>query len=339
MLVPIWKDAIVDLGLLDTLYYRITLAATGEVIYSGKSHRRPGEEFNSVRINDVCADWLANVLPALGQAEFTRLVSPEIYVQSSEDGVTWINQGAFKFQNDWSYDYGYNPATMGMAFPVTGRVDVRMPIVWTGVEVSEVVASVFFRDGTSVQVIIPVEISDDFNDDFNNDFAQSVRTAGSGTAVFLLSAWEDVDRIVVGGTTYKVVTECARYALYYVNAYGGWDCLLIEGGHKEEDTLKRHTREVAYDNRDIANRGVYNYVNEVTKRYTLHTGWLLGEQGEMMHHVIESTDVYLYDIPAGRMIPVTIPSTTCEYKTFRNQGNQLVAYALEVEEAHSRIRR
>lgn len=337
--IPIWKDVIVNIGVQDSLYFRITLEDTGEVIYSGKAHRRPGADFNQVKINDICADYMENVLPYLSQARFTRMELPTFYVQSSEDGVTWTNQGAFKFTNDWSYNYGFNPVTMGLSFPINGRIDSRMPIVWTGLDVSQVNATIYFQDGTSLQVIIPVEITADFDNSFNNDFAISARSAGSGTAVFLLDAWNNVDRIVVGNTTFQVVTECAKYALYYVNAHGGWDCFLIEGNTMETDTLKRYTREVEYDNNDIQNRGVHNYVNEIIKGFTFHTGWLLHDQGERMHHLINSTDVYMYDIANQQMIPVTIPSTSCEYKTYKNQGNRLVNYAIQVEVAQNRIRR
>lgn len=338
--IPIWKDAIVNIGLVDTLFYRITLAATGEVIYSGKSHIRPGADFNQVRINDVCADWLENVLPTLSQAEFSQLNFPvTFYVQSSRDGNTWTNQGSFQFINDWSYDYDYDPATMGMSFPINGHIDSRMPLVWTGLNVSQVNMTIYYRNGTSAQVFIPIAISDDFNADFNSDFSHSVRAAGSGTAVFLLSEWDDVERVVIGNSSFQVVTECAKYALYYVNAHGGWDCFLIEGNTLEADTLKRYTREMVYDNRDIQNRGIQNYVNEITKGFTFHTGWLLGDQGERMHHLINSTDVYLYDIANEQMIPVIIPTTSCEYKTYKNQGNRLVNYTIQVQIAQNRIRR
>lgn len=338
--IPLWKDKIVNIGLVDSLFYRITLADTAEVIYSGKAFKRPGADFIQVKINDICADYLQNVLPNLSQADFSELTLPvTFYVQSSADGVTWTNQGSAQFINDWSYDYGYNPATMGMAFPINGRIDSRMPIVWTGLNVSQVTMTLYYTDGTTAQVIIPIEISDDFNSDYNNDFSHSVRSAGSGTAVFLLDAWDNVDRVVIGHATYKVVTDCAKYALYYVNAHGGWDCFLIEGNSLESDSLKRYTREVVYDNTDIQNRGIQNYVNEITKTFTLQTGWLLHDQGEMMHHLINSTDVYLYDIANEQMIPVTIPSTTCEYKNYKNQGNRLVNYTLQVQVAQNRIRR
>lgn len=340
MAIPIWKDKVVNLSLLDSILYRISLVDTGDVIYSGKAHKRPGNESIDVRVNDICADYLENVLPNLSQAEFSELSLPVSFkVQTSSDGLSWTDKETIQFLNDWSYDYGYDPATMGMSFPINGHIDSRMPIVWTGLDVSQITMTIYFTDGTSQQVIIPIAISNDFNNDFNDDFSKSVRVAGSGTAVFLPSAWDNVDRVNIGNSTFKVVTECAKYALYYVNAYGGWDSFLIEGNTIEADSLKRYTRELEYDNRNISNRGVQNYVNEITKGFTLHTGWLFDEQGERMHHLINSTDVYLYDIANEQMIPVTIPSTTCEYKTFKNQGNKLVNYTIQVEVAQNRVRR
>ena len=339
--IPLWKDKFITLATSgDSILYRIVLTDTSEVIYSGKAYRRPGETNIVARINDICADYIQNVLPTLSQAEFTQLTLPVNFkVQASSNGSTWADKGTAQFINDWSYDYGYNPATMGMSFPINGRIDARMPIVWTGLNVSQVNATITFSDGTTAQVIIAVEITNDFNADFNADFSRSVRSAGSGTAVFLLSAWDNVAGISIGRASYKVVTDCARYALYYVNAYGGWDTFLIEGNSLEADSLKRYTREEVYDNTDIQNRGVFNYVNEITKGFTFHTGWLLQDQGEKMHHLINSTDVYLYDMTNGQMIPVIIPMSTCEYKTFKNQGNNLVNYTLQVEIAQNRIRR
>ena len=337
--VPIWKDVFVTLGTGDSTQYRITIPDTGDVIYSGKAFKRPGETNISARINDVCADYLENVLPILSQAEFTRISLPVTFKVQLRQGTQWVDIATAQFLNDWSYDYSYDATTMGMSFPINGHIDARMPIVWTGLNVSEVTATITFKDGTTAQVIIAVAISNDFNADFNADFSRSVRSAGSGTAVFLPDAWDNVAKITVGNSTWEVVTDCAEYALYYVNAYGGWDSLLIEGNTMEADTLKRYTREMVYDNRDIQNRGIDNYVNEVTKGFTVHTGWLLGDQGKMMHHLINSTDVYLYDIANEQMIPVTIPTTSCEYKTFKNQGNQLVNYTIQVQIAQNRIRR
>lgn len=338
MAVPIWKDYYVTLSGV----YRIMVEETGDVIYTGNAQVKPGGVNTDVRINDICADYLQHVLPTLNQAEFTRINTPTFKVQlrvQGAGGYEWVDLYSVQFLNDWSYDYDFDPATMGLSFPINGVVDPRMPIVWTGYEVSEVDATIYLRDGTSFQVLIPVEITADFNNDFNEDFSLSVRSAGSGTAVFFPSAWGDVVRIEVNNSTFILEDTCARYALYYVNAHGGWDSFLIEGNTLEADTLTRHTREVVYDNRNITNRGIHNYVNEITKGFTFHTGWLTGDQGERMHHLINSTDVYMYDIAKQQMIPVTIPTTSCEYKTYKNQGNRLVNYTIQVEIAQNRIRR
>jgi len=338
MAVPIWKDYFVNLGTGDSVSYRITDSDSGNVIYTGKAFKRPGESNITARINDVCADYLEHVLPTLDQAEFTRLTNPTFKVQLMGQG-SWSDITSVKFFNDWSYDYDFDPVTMGLSFPINGRVDSRMPIVWTGYDVSQVEATIYLRDGTSFWVIIPVEITADFNDDFNEDFALEARAAGSGTAVFFPSEWGDVVKVEINDSTFILEDTCAKYALYYVNAHGGWDSFLIEGNTLEADTLKRYTREVVYDNRDIQNRGIHNYVNEITKGFTFHTGWLTGDQGERMHHLINSPNVYMYDIAMQQMIPVTIPTTSCEYKTFKNQGNQLVNYTIQVEIAQNRIRR
>jgi hypothetical protein len=59
----------------------------------------------------------------------------------------------------------------------------------------------------------------------------------------------------------------------------------------------------------------------------------------MMHHLLNSTEVYLYDISEQRMIPVIIPSNSSEYRTFKNNGNRLVRYELNLQVAQNRIRR
>lgn len=337
---PIWKDHYTDLGAYESMDFCVKLGIpSGEIIYQGKAHRRPGETHVKIKVNDICADYLQNALPNLSQAEFSELSFPiKFYVQRWINDE-WVSVEYVEFLNDWSYDYGYDPATMGMAFPVNGHIDARQWITFTAYNAESVTATLHFTDGTSSQVIIPIAISNDFNNDFNNDFARSARSAGSGTAVFDLSAWENVESVTINGVTYKVTSDCSEWALYYVNAYGGWDSLLIEGRTAETDTLERHVREMEYDNRDIKNRGRQNYVNEITKSYTLHTSWLNDEESRRMHHLLNATEVYLGNIGTGEMIPVILNNTTTEYKTYKGNGGMLVNYDIEVSVAQDRIRR
>ena len=336
---PIWKDYFVTLGMRAVIPFRIRVQdQNGNIIYNGKSHIKPGETNNSIRINDICADYLTNALPALSQAEFSALSFPLNFVVETFLQY-WTIAGQVQFMNDWSYDDSYNPATMGMSFPINGRIDSRQWLVYTAYNASTITATLTFTDGTTSQVIIPVEISADFSDDFNTDFARSARAAGSGTAVFDLSAWDNVASVTINGKTWEVVTDCREWVVYYVNAYGGWDSLLIEGNTIETDSLKRHTREMEYDNRDIKNRGRQNYVNEITKSYTLHTSWMSDSESLRMHHLLNSTEVYLFNINTGDMIPVVLDNTTTEYKTYKNNGGRMVNYTIDATLAQDRIRR
>lgn len=340
MAVPIWKDEIVNLGEFDSMQFRIMVGTdNGEIIYNGRANRRPGETEINVRINDICADYLQNVLPNLSQAEFTDMEFPvKFYIQKRVEGV-WESVVNVSFLNDWSYDPSYDVETMGMSFPVNGHIDARQWLTYTAHDASSVSAVLTFTDGSTAQVIIPVAISNDFNTDYNDDFSRSVRSAGSGTAVFDLSAWNDVASVTINGVTWEVVSDCREWVLYYVNAFGGWDSLLIEGNAQEVDSLMRHTREMEYDNRDIRNRGTQNYVNEITKIYILHTSLMNDEESARMHHLLNSPEVYLYNINSGDMIPVILNNTTTERKTFKGNGGRLVNYTIEASLAQERLRR
>lgn len=340
MAIPIWKDKIIDMGAHESVDFCLKLEhPSGEMIYRGKAHRKPGETHIYIRVNDICADYLQNTLPTLSQAEFSELSFPlKFYVQRLIDGE-WVSASSFEFLNDWSYDDSYDVTTMGMSFPVNGRIDARQWLTYTAYDAEEVTATLTFTDGTTSTVIIPIAISDDFNADFNNDFARSTRAAGSGTAVFDLSAWEDVASITINGKVFQIVTDCREWVLYYVNAYGGWDSLLIEGNTTEKDNLTRHSVDMEYDNRDSRNRGRRNYVNEIEKVYTLNTSWMSDGESARMHHLLNSTEVYLFNINTGEMLPVILNNTSTEYKTYKSNGGRLVNYTIEATVAQDRIRR
>lgn len=338
--IPIWKDKFVDLGQHDSMEFCIRVNGTStDIIYRGKAYRRPGETNVKVKVNDICADYLQNVLPTLSQAAFTELTFPLKFYVQRRNNDSWVTAEIVEFLNDWSYDYSYNVATMGMSFPINGHIDARQWLTYTAYDASTIAATITFTNGTTSVIYIPVALSDDFNADFNDDFSRSVRAAGSGTAVFDLSPWENVAKVTIGGKTWNVVTDCKEWVLYYVNAFGGWDSLLIEGTAVERDDVTRHLREVEYDNRDIKNRGRQNYVNEISKSYTLNTSWLSDDESARMHHLMNSTDVYLGNINSGEMIPVIINNTTTEYKTYKSNGAKLVNYSIDVTIAQNRMRR
>lgn len=336
----IWKDYFVDLGNGDTFDYRITSDADGNaVIYSGRAYMRPDQTTNTIKINEICADYLRNTLPSLESTSFTQgRMARKFYVWRYDSGK-WTLVDSVLFTSDWSYDYKYDPLMMGMSAPILRNVAKNMWLLYTAYESSSVTIHLDFQDGSSANISIPIERGADFNNDYNEDYDNEPLLQGTGTISFDLAEYPNVKTITINGQTYDVVEDCYDYALYYVNAYGGWDFLIVEGLTTTKDSLTRHTRSLEYDNRLMRNRGKQNYVNEIIKSYTMHTGWLSDEQSAWMHHLLNSTEVYLGDLSTGEMIPLVLTDNVTEHKTYKSNGAQLVNYTINADVAQYRIRR
>lgn len=319
MAVPIWKDKIFTIPVTSVLF-RIYDWDNSIALYQGVANAKPGETSCKIRVNDICADYLVNELPTLMDRAFTALPVKRFGLQTKSGNSSWSPFEDVTFYNDWSYDYGFTGNDL--SDPINGRIDGRMFVLFSGKDMTSLSASFHRTTGTSStrSVTLP-------------------STPADGTGAFKANAIANVDRITIKSRVYRVVGSCYKYALYYVNAYGGWDQFLLEGNDLEADDDNRYIREIEYDNNLIVNRGTDNYVNEVKKSWTLHSGLLTDDQASRMHHLINSPLVFLCDIPTGDMIPVIMKTNTCEYKTLKNQGRRMAEYTLEVELAQNRIRR
>lgn len=138
--------------------------------------------------------------------------------------------------------------------------------------------------------------------------------------------------------SYKAEQWCGRYIIYYINAYGGLDWLLTEGYEEMTDTMTDSTITHPYSN--ISTEfGKAQYLRTISRKIKLHTGWMTNEESGRMHHLLESARVWLYDNENGSGVPVLIADTSMTYKTFENQGRQLVSYDINLEFSQGRMRR
>lgn len=343
---PIWKDYYVKIWGSDWGYsadsgieYYIT--ADNREIYRGVAHLRPGRDSIEIRINDICADYLYRENPEMIASGVIPSVCPvfKVWANTYPSSSTFTPLEYVTFYPDWSYDNGFDPEIDGMSFPINGKVDSRQRIYHTIIGKDVARADITLADGKTFYVLLPVSRYADFNEDFNEDYDKTRGYNLAGTAVFDIKEYGEVRSVKIGNVTYDVLSGCDRYALYYVNAHGGWDSLLIEGNHFETDSLVRYTREMEYDNRSAAHRGKENYVNEISRKMTLHTSWMTDDESSRMHHLLNSTQVYLFDMVEQKMIPVILDNTTTEHKTFKTNGNRLVNYTIEVSYANTMIRR
>lgn len=312
MPVPIWKDYEVSLGNVDEADY--TIETGGVEIFSGHAVRRPDAAALTVRINDVCADHLSHALPSVT----TRKCTADPCVATFAVKVSGTTVDTVTFIADWSYDHGHTAGDL--CAPIARKVSAAQALVLSVSGGSNVSASVRTSGGST-----------------------SVTVSGSGGAAqsvtIPMDAFPGALAVTVAGITWEVVPACARHALVYVNAFGGWDTLLCEGRTAEGEDYDRRTMLQRYDNAVQSARGTVEYANGVTRRWTLRTGWLTDEGAANAPHLLGSTEVYLYDIVDKTLTPVVITETSCEVRTYRGQGGKMFNYTVGVALAADNVRR
>jgi len=327
MAVPIWKDYFVSLGSVASQYFRIRVSST--TIYQGKAVRAASSGTLYVRINDICADYMAQQVPEIVQSSAPAGRFPISFtVQKSSNGSSWTTVETVDFNDDWSYISGFDPSVSGMSFPITGRIDLRQRIVQTRYASTSVTATAYYGS-TTKSVTCNVLTSTDFS-----AFWNALSAAGKGRLEFDCSnnatySGKTLTKVSMGGVTYTVTDKCPEYCLYYKNPFGGYDHLLLEGKCRKFRSGARQTFIANYDNRRNQ-REEWTFQNEVTERYTLNTGFLSEDESSRMPYLLDSPDVYLVDLSnASVYIPVTIETDAYEIRKYSN-ADGMINYQFEV---------
>ena len=138
---------------------------------------------------------------------------------------------------------------------------------------------------------------------------------------------------------YNVLADCGDYALYYLNAYGGWDALLIDGTVLKKSTIKQYTTDRNYDNNKIEFEQT-KYINEIQDAFEINTGFLTDEQAaNLSNNLIPSREVYLHIISENKIIPVLITDSNVTYQTYQTNNLQMPQYKINVKESQVKLRR
>lgn len=328
---PIWQDYFVDLGAPDSpgagVPFSIYAVAQSATIYNGTAYAKPGAGTAVVRINDICADYIAQYFLTAPDPQMPAVAEFQVYA-----GGNLIDTA--EFYNNYSYDPLFDPAADGLNFPVVNTFAPLQFIPWSLWGGEAVDTAVVTMANGQVFTYTPVKYrAGDFADDFNEDFLKAEEYFGDAY-VIPMQDFPGAVKVEYKGRTWHASKACPRWVLYYSNAFGGWDALPVEGKAVRTDALTRHNTAQAYDNRTTTARGLRNYVNEIRPAWELWTGWLNNQQGERMHNLLNSAQVFLHDMESGIVRPVVLTNTTTEYKEGR-----LVAYSINAQLAQDRIRR
>lgn len=348
---PVWKrheyDVLTSSGwtAADAVRFRVRVAdseadalntSAGEVIYEGVATAAPGENAIPVSLNNIAAAYLSAPVKRLGDwvsQELGRFFALDVFY--SDD--TWNCDEVIFFYDDWSYDADFNVQTMGLSHPIRGKVQRNMWAVCSVVDwddAQSVDCKITYADGTTDTFACDMVQTGDFNNDFNLDFSQdTLPYAVAGYVGFnlggLIKEPVRVQFIYTLGAIladYEVVPACSRYALYYRNAYGGMDALLLDGIQRKENYARANVGRYA-DNSVIGWRGVQNYRNGVTEGWVLRLNNLTDAEAARMHELVGSPEVWLCDTIADTLTPLVLTDTECEDKAFR-YGHQRINYRI-----------
>ena len=329
MAVPIWKDYYSNLGAYASRYFRIRVSST--TIYQGKAVRPTSSGNLYVRINDICADYMAKK-PGGGSLAFPV----SFVVQQSSNGSSWTNVETVTFNDDWSYISGFDPSVSGMSFPITGRIDLRQKVFQTRYASGSVTAAAKYGS-TNRSISLTFKTSASYA-----EFGDSLVHAGAGYVEFdgptyATYSGKTLTQVTIDTTTYRVTNKCPEYCLYYKNPFGGYDHLLLEGKCRITRSGSRSTFVADYDNRNQY-REEWTFQNEVSERWLLNTGFLSDDESERMPYLLDSPDVYLVDLSAATVfIPVTIATDAYEIKKY-TAADGMVNYQFEVAKSQKEYR-
>lgn len=128
---------------------------------------------------------------------------------------------------------------------------------------------------------------------------------------------------------YAVSEDCnSKWALYYLNKYGGWDSYLIDGYVSRKDNFVRKNIEVSYNNNTL-NFGSKPFMTQITPTYEIHTGWLNDTESEILAtNLFQSTRVFLHNLVTNDITPVVISDADVLHKNHKNTGRRLLNYTI-----------
>lgn len=337
MAVPIWKDYFVNLGAVASQYFRLRVG--GNTIYQGRAYRAASSGNLYVRINDICADYMSQKPAPVPYSAQSLTFPVSFVVQKSSNGSSWTNVETVDFNDDWTYDPTFDPSVNGMSFPITGRIDLRMEIYQTRFA-SGSQNAVFTYDGGGTQTVsISTAVIGS-----NGAFWDSIRHAGAGVLFVNVPSYDTyggktLKSFTLGGKTYIVTDKCPQYALWYKNPFGGYDFLLIEGNARKRRSVSRDTFTANYDNTKVC-REEWDFQNENTETWTLHTGLLTDEESARMPYLLESPDIFFVDLASPSVyIPAIIVTDSYDIQTFKSNGRTMTDYAFDIRIAQKQYRR
>lgn len=327
MAIPIWKDtkaSYVKVGDSQTF----TISVDGNIIYNGRLVKKPGDVSLITYINRLVKDYLS------AKIDFVRgqTIHPQDnYVREfTISPATTAGVSSYKFFCDYGYE-GRAVADNALSVisrPMSNVVDPRQMLFCTFADLSDNTShsvKVRLREGKRILAESLPNMAQTFTLQLFAYMADNI-----------IEIYDEMAGAVL--TSYEVRNTCAEYCLYYLNAHGGYDHLLINGTAKRSDNIKRTEITRVVGNTSLKH-GRSDVHTEITRTWHLNTGHLTDAQWAKTHHLLGSTHVFLHNLDSGEIVPVVIKANKADFNTYRNNGGKMSQLSIDVEESTKRERR
>lgn len=149
----------------------------------------------------------------------------------------------------------------------------------------------------------------------------------------------DETNISFNGTPieFNISNGCERYAIYFVNRWGGRTSMIVKGYVRDGITYDSFRIRTQYDRLDPRAFETRTIRNNEYKTHTFNTSWLMDEDNDKIDDLISSPRVWIHDFETGEIKSAYISQssfTNKRYRTDKVSNNQIT-----VIEAQSHIRR
>ena len=314
-IIPVCKDMQLAYSA-NSEYITYSVESLGEVLFTGRSYKRPNDSKCYFKLNEIAENYLHNTFDPEGapiQKGIGSVRRFDLIIDGKRDKNYW-------FYNNWDYTFE-NIKTQQvkvLSRPINNKVSKSGKIVISVINTYE------------SNYELPIELF------INNEWVTArTETLHSNSIYHLLldaSEFSNGSKVRVLGEVYELVDDCIEYQLIYSNKSGGFDVINLNGRTQIEDKF-----EALYHSKSVLNTTAQHekskWLNGVKRVFTGNIFWLNKRQAERVEHLFSSTMVWLYDIKMDKMIPVVIDDSSVDYK----KNNKLMAFQIKLSESHSKI--
>ena len=322
---PIWANKVVRIETQEN-FVNYKINHKNETIYGGKAYVMPNTEYVEIDISKICSSYLNSTLEDSidapqnfnaqnGVGLFSLYVNEELH-------STYLFYNSYSYNPNPSYTVDDNKSYIVLSDPIRKVYDARQYVIYS-----------FFN------VLDTTSFNFDFYFHKNQYTHSSVIGTLTGRTLYTTMATvpDGFDTVQIFQEYIPIISGCSKYCLYYQNALGGWDSFLINGNDKQIDKITSYKYIKSVDN-TTRKFGTKKYLNMINSTYRLYTDWMNDDEASRMHHLLESTEVYMHNLEDNTIIPVNITNNNCEYKTYSNNGKKKFYYEIDVEFAQHKVR-